>query len=92
MRKRANPAVMALVGLIRLYRLVPKGATPRCRFLPSCSRYTAEAMVEYGALRGTWLGVRRLLRCHPWNPGGMDPVPARRPGERRPEGAGSWGL
>lgn len=90
MSKRRNPAVLALVGLIRLYQLVPKGATPRCRFLPSCSRYTAEAIVEHGALRGSWLGVRRLLRCHPWNPGGIDPVPPRAESMRRLEGTGSW--
>lgn len=90
MTQRANPVIFALVGLIRVYQLVPKGAAPRCRFLPSCSRYTAEAFVEHGALKGMWLGVRRLLRCHPWNPGGIDPVPPKVPESRRLEGAGSW--
>lgn len=90
MSQRANPVVLVLVGLIRLYQFVPKGATPRCRFLPSCSRYTAEAIVEHGALQGTWLGIRRLLRCHPWNPGGIDPVPPRVASLRRLEGASSW--
>ncbi len=46
---------------------------PTCRFEPSCSRYMIEALRKYGLLRGLWKGVNRLLRCHPWNPGGYDP-------------------
>lgn len=88
MTKARTPLARALVGMIRVYQLVPKGATPRCRFLPSCSRYTAEAILEHGALRGVWLGMRRLGRCHPWNPGGIDPVPQRAVTDRRLEGAG----
>lgn len=91
MRTKKSPAAFILVGLIRVYQLVPKGVTPRCRFLPSCSRYTAEAILEHGAVRGVWLGMRRLGRCHPWNAGGIDPIPPRADGKRRLEGAGSWG-
>ncbi|HVM18876.1 MAG TPA: membrane protein insertion efficiency factor YidD [Egibacteraceae bacterium] len=61
--------------LVRAYRAIPKrGVT--CRFAPSCSAYALEALQVHGAARGTWLTVRRLLRCHPFHPGGIDPVPA----------------
>jgi putative membrane protein insertion efficiency factor len=53
---------------------------PHCRFAPSCSAYALDAVREHGALRGSWLAVRRLARCHPFNPGGFDPVP---PADRR---------
>lgn len=87
--RRGGVIARVLVAAIRLYQLVPKSPVPRCRFYPSCSRYAAEALMTHGALRGLWLGARRLLRCHPWNPGGIDHVPCRGQ-ERTREGAPRW--
>ena len=65
-----------LKGLIRLYRyLVSPLLGPNCRFYPSCSCYAEEALEHHGIVRGSYLAARRILRCHPWHPGGYDPVP-----------------
>jgi putative membrane protein insertion efficiency factor len=64
--------------LIRCYQLTVSSLLgPRCRFHPSCSQYALEAVRAHGALGGAWLALRRLLRCHPFHPGGYDPVPDR---------------
>jgi putative membrane protein insertion efficiency factor len=69
-----------LIALIRVYQRVVSPMRPAtCRYYPSCSAYAVEALQRHGALRGSWLAVRRLGRCHPWNPGGPDPVPPARP-------------
>jgi hypothetical protein len=64
---------------IRAYRYaVSPLLPPSCRFHPSCAAYTEEALALHGVLRGGWLGLRRVCRCGPWNPGGFDPVPGAR--------------
>jgi putative membrane protein insertion efficiency factor len=73
-----NFAARAAVAPIRVYqRLASPLLGPRCRFHPSCSQYAADAILRHGVFRGTYLGIRRLLRCHPWNAGGVDYVPER---------------
>ena len=56
-------------------KFISPALPPSCRFSPSCSQYALEAVSKYGALKGMWLGARRLVRCHPFNPGGYDPLP-----------------
>ena len=88
---RPSAAARVLMSLISGYRrFISPLLAPRCRFAPSCSAYALEAVREHGAPRGTWLAVRRIGRCHPFNPGGFDPVPPALHGRRtRPEGVSS---
>lgn len=65
-----------LLRSIRAYRyFVSPFLAPSCRFTPSCSQYAIDVIVKYGVVRGTWLSIKRLLRCNPWHPGGYDPAP-----------------
>lgn len=65
-----------LLALLAVYRYaISPLLGSNCRFMPSCSQYAVEAIKRHGSLRGSWLSMRRVMRCHPWNPGGHDPVP-----------------
>ncbi|WP_199429985.1 membrane protein insertion efficiency factor YidD [Qaidamihabitans albus] len=74
---RPTPAAWVLLLPIRLYRSISQYLPPMCRFYPSCSAYAAEALTRHGAARGSYLAMRRLLRCGPWTPPGRDPVPEK---------------
>jgi putative membrane protein insertion efficiency factor len=75
-----------LLFLIRLYQLTFSSVMgTQCRFQPTCSYYAAEAVRRFGAGKGLILGIRRITRCHPWSPGGQDPVPETFPRKRAGE-------
>jgi putative membrane protein insertion efficiency factor len=78
---------LPLLALVWAYQLLISPLSPAsCRFYPSCSAYAVTALTRFGPVKGSWLALRRLLRCHPWNPGGVDHVPqARRADHHLPE-------
>jgi uncharacterized protein len=78
----AQRLVLAPLAFYRRF-LSPLKPVPSCRFHPTCSTYAVDAVRVHGVLRGLWLGTARVLRCHPWHPGGFDPVPPPRRGSRR---------
>ena len=78
--KVSSLAVRFLVGLVRVYRrFISPLLGQNCRFYPSCSAYAEEALTRFGAIRGAGLALLRLARCHPFHPGGVDPVPEPKP-------------
>ncbi|MEJ1161123.1 membrane protein insertion efficiency factor YidD [Prosthecomicrobium sp. N25] len=81
---RRGPQVLAARGLIRLYRYTLSAFMGRtCRYLPTCSEYTEEAIARHGLWAGGWIGLARILRCNPWGASGIDPVPAELPPRAR---------
>ena len=90
---RRRPVKRLLLAVIGFYSRAVSPALPaRCRFYPTCSAYAAEAIARHGAARGTWLAVRRLAKCAPWHPGGVDHVPPVRPGTTDPHRASSTAV
>jgi putative membrane protein insertion efficiency factor len=76
---RVSLLALPLIGLVRIYQAIGRPLLGgHCRFYPTCSDYSVEALRTHGAVRGTWLTVRRLLRCHPFGGAGYDPVPPRK--------------
>ncbi|WP_420824241.1 membrane protein insertion efficiency factor YidD [Thiomicrorhabdus indica] len=74
--QKYNPFFWMLYLLIRFYQLfISPVIGPRCRFYPTCSSYTIEALKTHGVICGSWLAIKRISSCHPGNPGGVDPVP-----------------
>ena len=63
-----------LVKLIKLYQNTPLSSHSHCKFTPTCSEYTRQAIEKYGTIKGLWLGIKRISRCHPWSEGGYDPL------------------
>jgi putative membrane protein insertion efficiency factor len=72
---RPSLPVRAMIGCIRLYQKTGRWRPPVCRFVPTCSQYALEAVRKHGAVKGVWLAIARICRCHPFHRGGYDPVP-----------------
>jgi len=67
-----------LLGFIKVYQMIPGPWHKSCRHIPTCSNYGIEAIIEHGSIKGSWLTIKRVLRCNPWGTKGYDPVPKRR--------------
>jgi uncharacterized protein len=78
-RMRQNMLQKMMIGLIRFYQIaISPLKPPSCRFYPTCSHYGLEAVKRFGPFKGGWLAVRRITKCHPFHPGGFDPVPEKK--------------
>ena len=83
MKSSISPAKILLKSLIKVYQYaISPMLGPHCRHTPTCSHYTLLAIEEWGAVRGVWLGMKRIARCHPWGTHGYDPVPRKPTSEK----------
>ena len=71
-----------MIGCIKVYQMIPLRVHDRCKYIPTCSNYSIEALIEYGALKGLYLTIKRILRCNPLSKGGYDPVVKREKNEK----------